>query len=100
MLKLSEPLCLAAGLILAAIGLAVPAEAHSVTYVSGKGTDLNDCSSPAKPCRTFQRAINQIPSGGEVKALDPADYSPVTLHYPITITGVPGRVLIPTAATR
>jgi hypothetical protein len=77
-------------LILAAISLAAPAEAHPVTYVSGKGSDANDCFSPATPCRTFQRAVNQNPGIGEVKALDPADYGPVTITKPITITGVPG----------
>ena len=61
-----------------------------VTYVSGKGNDSGDCSSPAKPCRTFQFAVNQTLPGGEVKALDPADYSPVTIHKSISITGVEG----------
>jgi hypothetical protein len=90
MLKLRGPLSLAAGLILAAIGLAAPAEANPVTYVSGKGSDSNNCFSPATPCRTFQRAVNQTAAGGEVKALDPADYQPVTITKSITITGVQG----------
>jgi hypothetical protein len=72
MLKLRGLAGLAAGLFLAAIGLAAPAEAHPVTYVSGKGNDANDCFSPATACRTFQRAVNQTVAGGEVKTLDPA----------------------------
>ncbi len=61
-----------------------------MTYVSGKGSDSNDCFSPVTPCRSFQRAVNQTLAGGEVKALDPADYFPVTISKSITITGVDG----------
>jgi hypothetical protein len=77
MLKLRGLLSLAAGLFLAALCLtAAPAQAHPVTYVSGKGNDSGDCSSPINPCRSFQFAVNQTPAGGEVKALDPANYFP------------------------
>ncbi len=78
---------------------AATAEAHSVTYVSGKGSDTNNCFSPATPCRTFQRAVNQTVAGGEVKALDPADYSPVTITKSITITGVQGAGIDTTGGT-
>jgi hypothetical protein len=61
-----------------------------LTYVSGKGSDSNNCFSPATPCRTFQRAVNQTVAGGEVKALDPADYQPVTISKSISLTGVQG----------
>jgi hypothetical protein len=70
--------------------LAAPAQAHPVTYVSGKGNDQNDCFSPATPCRSFQRAVNQTVAGGEVKALDPADYFPVTINKSISLTGAAG----------
>jgi hypothetical protein len=90
MLKLRGLSSLAAGVFLTAIGLAAPAAANPVTYVSGKGSDSNNCFSPATPCRSFQRAVNQTVAGGEVKALDPADYFPVTINKSITITGVQG----------
>lgn len=91
MLTLKGLASLGAGVILAMIFLcAAQAAAQPVTYVSGKGTDKGDCSSPANPCRTFQYAVNQTASGGEVKALDPANYSPVTINKSITITGVDG----------
>jgi hypothetical protein len=90
MLKLRGLSSLAAGLFLAAICLAAPAQAHPVTYVSGKGNDANDCFSPATPCRSFQRAV----AGGEVKALDPADYFPVTINKSISLTGVPGAGIV------
>jgi hypothetical protein len=63
MLKLKKFLT-APGLLtaLACFG-AAPAEAHPVTYVSGKGSDSNDCFLPARLCRTFQRAVNQTVAG-------------------------------------
>src|ERR1700730_3211878 len=68
---------------------AAPAKATTpVTYVSGKGTDSGDCSSPAKPCRTFQFAVNQTSPGGEGKALGPANYSPVTITKSIEAAGI------------
>jgi len=91
MLKLRGLTSLAAGQFLAVICLTAPAMAHPVTYVSGKGTDTGACDTPAAPCRTFQFAVNQTEAGGEVKALDPADYSPVTINNKsISITGVQG----------
>jgi hypothetical protein len=98
MLKLGGLLSLAAGLILTAVCLSAPAQAHPVAYVSGKGTDKGDCSTPVNPCRSFQFAVNQTPSGGRGQgarsrrlfSLDPADYSPVTINKSITITGVQG----------
>jgi Right handed beta helix region len=61
-----------------------------VSFVSGKGFDSGTCASPARPCRTFQFALDHIGAGGEVKALDPADYGRVTITKPISITGVDG----------
>ncbi len=91
MLTLKAPASLAAGVVLTMIFLcAAQAGAQPVTYVSGKGTDKGDCSSPANPCRTFQYAVGQTDSGGEVKTLDAANYSPVTINKSITITGVDG----------
>lgn len=61
-----------------------------VTYVSGKGKDVGDCKSPSNPCRSFQYAVDHTADGGEVKALDPANFFPVVIRKSITITGVPG----------
>jgi Right handed beta helix region len=78
--------------VLALTGLhSAPAFAASlVTYVSGKGTDRGTCASSQSPCRTFQSAINQTGPGGEVKALDPANYGPVTITKSISIEGLEG----------
>jgi hypothetical protein len=71
---------------------AAPAKANTipVTYVSGKGADSGTCASPANPCRTFQFAVSQTAPGGEVKALNPAEYGPVRIDKSISITGVEG----------
>jgi hypothetical protein len=75
---------------LACLG-AGPAQAASfVTYVSGKGSDTGTCASPANPCRTFQFAVGQTSANGEIKALDPANYSGVEINKSISITGVEG----------
>lgn len=61
-----------------------------VTYVSGKGTDSGACDNKASPCRTFQYAVDHTQIFGEVEALEPADYGPITISNPISITGVDG----------
>ncbi len=81
------------------LGAAPVKAASPVTYVSGKGSDSNDCSSPAAPCRSFHRAVNQTAAGGEVKALDPANYFPVTINKAITITGVAGAGIVADGGT-
>ena len=52
-----------------------------VTFVSDKGTDAGACDSPAAPCRSFKFALGQTSPGGEIKALNPADYGGVTIAY-------------------
>ncbi len=42
------------------------------------------------PCRTFKFALGQTSSGGEIKALAPADYGPVTITHSVSITGIEG----------
>jgi hypothetical protein len=89
MLKIFPPL-FATGTFFLSIG-ASPAWAHStVAYVSGKGADTGACATPATACRTFQFAVNQTGAGGEVVALDPANYGPVTISKSISIEGVDG----------
>ncbi|HWX14482.1 MAG TPA: hypothetical protein VNY06_06450 [Methylocella sp.] len=86
MLKFKSRLTAAAVLALTCLANGPAWAATSVTYVSGKGTDAGTCAAPTNPCRTIQFAVNQT-AGGEVKALDPADYSPVTINKSISITG-------------
>jgi hypothetical protein len=60
------------------------------SFVSGQGSDSNNCSIAA-PCRTFQGALAQTASGGEIAVLDSAGYGPVTITQSVTITN-PGGV--------
>jgi hypothetical protein len=61
-------------IVAAALAAALPAPAHAQqprTFVSPTGSDSNNCSLAA-PCRTFQVAITQTNSGGEIAALGTA----------------------------
>jgi hypothetical protein len=62
----------------------------SRTWVSGVGDDVNPCSRTA-PCKTFSGAIALTLTGGEIDALDPGDFGPVTItNKSITIDGTTG----------
>jgi hypothetical protein len=79
---------IATALALAAALPAAPAHAQSTrTYVSAAGSDTNNCTSVTTPCRHFQAAVNATPAGGEVVALDPANYGSFTVGQAITING-------------
>jgi Right handed beta helix region len=54
------------------------------TYVSGSGKDNPYCN-VRRPCRTFQGALAQTAAGGEVYALDSADYGSVIINKAVTI---------------
>ncbi len=57
------------------------------TFVSGiNADDSNPCTNIA-PCRTFAGAIAKTSAGGEIDALDTAEYGPVTITKAITIDG-------------
>src|SRR6266481_9627937 len=76
----------AAALALFAAALhAAPAQAQLLrSFVSGIGSDSNACTRTA-PCRTFAFAITHTNAGGEIYALDPAGYGPVTITKSISI---------------
>jgi hypothetical protein len=58
--------------------------AQQRTFVSGSGVDNPSCSLAA-PCRTFAHAISVNSAGGEVVALDAAQYDPFTISEAISI---------------
>jgi hypothetical protein len=80
--------------IIVAVGLALaatlPATAHAQqprTFVSPTGSDSNPCTLAA-PCRTFQAAIVQTNSGGEIAVLGTAGYNAgatLAIDRPISI---------------
>jgi hypothetical protein len=61
------------------------------TWVSGAGSDANLCTRTA-PCATWTVAIANTAAGGEVDALDPGDFGPVTITGSITLDGGGGQV--------
>lgn len=75
--KLVVVLCFSAPLVFALNGR---------SWVSSTGSDSNPCTR-SMPCATFQTAIGQTNSGGEVDVIDPGDYGTVHLFFPITIDG-------------
>jgi hypothetical protein len=66
------------------------AQTTLIAYVSGNGVDNGICDSSSSPCRTFQYAVDHTAGFGEIKALDPANYGPVIIGGPVSITGVEG----------
>jgi hypothetical protein len=87
MLPLSIPVIL---LVICLLSSAAQAQATR-TWVSGVGDDANPCSRTA-PCKTFAGAISKTAAGGEIDALDPGGFGPVTITKAITIDGGGGQV--------
>ena len=61
-------------------------QAQTRTFVSGLGSDANPCTR-ISPCRNFQRAHDVVNFGGEVIAVDAADYGPLIITKSVTILG-------------
>jgi hypothetical protein len=76
---------LAAGMVALAAASTAAAQATR-TWVSGVGDDANPCSRTA-PCKTFAGAISKTAAGGEIDALDPGEFGPLTVTGAITVRG-------------
>ena len=64
---------------------AMPAQAQAMrTFVSGQGKDSNACSATA-PCQTLQAALAKTLAGGQIYALDSANYGYVTINKAVSI---------------
>jgi hypothetical protein len=64
---------------------ALPAQAQAMlTFVSGSGKDSNRCT-VAAPCKTLQAALAKTLAGGQISALDSADYGYVTIDKAVSI---------------
>src|SRR5260221_700488 len=69
---------------------AAPAQAQSTrTYVSGRGSDTNACTQSA-PCLTLQGALAKTSSGGEIYALNSANYGYLTINKAVSIVSSRG----------
>src|SRR5262249_31181920 len=73
----------------------VIAQNNPISWVASTGNDANFCTH-ASPCRTFQRAHDQAPSGSIIKAIDTENYLPVIITKSITIDGTGSGAFIDT----
>jgi hypothetical protein len=76
----------------ALISLLATAPAYATrqhTFVASYGNDGNACSF-LQPCATFQHALSQTLSGGEITAIDSDGFGPLTISQSVTITAAPG----------
>jgi hypothetical protein len=84
---MTRTIFIAAGLALAAVLPAIPAQAASTrTFVSSAGHDSNPCTI-TQPCASFAVAYAATTPSGIIAALDPGKYGPLTIMGPITING-------------
>src|SRR5580704_17398699 len=81
-------------IIAAALALAVtqpnaPAQAAGAarTFVSAIGSDGNNCTNVATPCRHLAAAYAATAPNGEIYVLDPANYGSLTITGPVSIEG-------------
>jgi len=64
-----------------------PAEAlNSKSFVSGTGSNVNNCASVASACATFAHAVAMTAPGGEITVVNAGDYGPVAIGQSINIT--------------
>jgi hypothetical protein len=67
---------------------AAPAQAQAArTFVSAAGSDSNNCTNVATPCRHFAAAYAATAPNGEIYVLDPANYGALTITGPVSIEG-------------
>ena len=67
---------------------AVPAQAQAArTFVSAAGSDSNNCTNVATPCRHLAIAYAATAANGEIDVLDPANYGALTITGPVSIEG-------------
>jgi hypothetical protein len=92
-----------AWLVLVVAAITVPlSAAHGLerkgvirTFVSGLGNDANTatfCSRP-KPCRTLAAAYTVTEVGGEIVALDPGEFGPITITGRLSIFGTQNALI-------
>lgn len=85
---------IAGAIAVLACSSSAPAGAAALSYMSASGVDVGDCSNPAMPCRSFSYAIPKTSAGGEIKALTAGSFGPATINKSLTLTGVPGALIL------
>jgi hypothetical protein len=67
---------------------AAPAQAAAPrTFLSAAGSDANNCTNVATPCRHMAAAYAATAANGEIYVLDPANYGSLTITGPVSIEG-------------
>jgi Right handed beta helix region len=67
---------------------AAPAQALAArTFVSAAGSDSNNCTNVATPCRHLAAAYAATSPNGEIYVLDPANYGSLTITGAVSIEG-------------
>jgi hypothetical protein len=68
---------------------AAPAQAAGAprTFVSAAGSDSNNCTNVATPCRHLAAAFAATAADGEIYVLDPANYGSLTITHGVSIEG-------------
>jgi len=77
-------------LVTVLVGLlpAAPAQALAArTFVSAAGSDSNNCTNVATPCRHLATAYAATATDGEIYVLDPANYGSLTITHGVSIEG-------------
>jgi hypothetical protein len=65
-----------------------PAQALAArTFVSAAGSDSNNCTNVASPCRHLAAAYAATAPNGEIYVLDPANYGSLTISGAVSIEG-------------
>jgi hypothetical protein len=65
----------------------VQAAGAARTFVSATGSDSNNCTNVATPCRHLAAAYAATAANGEIYVLDPANYGALTITGPVSIEG-------------
>ena len=68
---------------------AAPAQAAGAprTFLSAAGSDANNCTNVATPCRHLAAAFAATAADGEIYVLDPANYGSLTITHAVSIEG-------------
>jgi hypothetical protein len=85
---MTRNICIAAALALVVTMPSAPAQAAAArTFVSAAGSDSNNCTNVATPCRHLAAAYAATAANGEIYVLDPANYGSLTITGPVSIEG-------------
>ena len=57
------------------------------TFLSAAGSDANNCTNVATPCRHMAAAFAATAPSGEIFVLDPANYGSLTITHGVSIEG-------------